>query len=123
MKLSSAFLARTLALVWAGFWMFFFVAESWAWHTPLLSALPWIGLGVTFIILALAACRWETAGGLLLVAAGFSTAVAYAFWAPLSLTIAVRVLGSCVFGVPALVAGVLFLTHRQAGTERLQSRY
>jgi hypothetical protein len=28
------YIARALALLWAGFWMFFFIAESLAWDTP-----------------------------------------------------------------------------------------
>jgi len=64
MKHVLVFLPRGLALLWAGFWMFFFVAESWAWQTPVLAALPWVGVGLFFVLLALLPWRWERTGGL-----------------------------------------------------------
>lgn len=49
MKLRLALLARALALLWAGFWVFFFAAESWVWHTPVLVALPWGGVWACYL--------------------------------------------------------------------------
>jgi hypothetical protein len=46
MRISLAVLARALALLWAGFWMFFLVIESAVWHTPVSVALPWVGVGL-----------------------------------------------------------------------------
>lgn len=116
MKLSPALLARALALSWAGFWMVFFVAESWAWHTPVGAALPWVGVGLLYVLLALVPWRWELTGGLLLVVAGLSSGVAYAIWPPPRLPLASRVLTTVVFGVPPVAAGILFLMHRRAMT-------
>ncbi len=113
MKFSLALLARALALSWAGFWMFFFVAESWTWHTPVRAALPWVGVGLLFVLLALIPWRWERTGGLLLVVAGLSAGIAYAVWSP-PLPVATRVLTTLVFGAPPLAAGVLFLVCRRA---------
>jgi hypothetical protein len=31
---SMALVARGLALLWAAFWLLFFVVESWVWDTP-----------------------------------------------------------------------------------------
>jgi hypothetical protein len=56
-KLRLVFIARVLALLWAMFWLFFFVAESLAWRTPALVAAPWVGVGLLFVILALAPLR------------------------------------------------------------------
>jgi hypothetical protein len=116
MKLRLALLARALALLWAGFWMFFFVAESWAWHTPVLVALPWVGVGLLFVVLALVPRRWELTGGLLLKVVGLSAGVAYAIWSPPRLRVASRVLTVIAFSGPPLAAGMLFLTHRRAVT-------
>lgn len=116
MKLWMVFIARVLALLWAGFWLFFFVAESLAWHTPALAAAPWAGLGLLFVILALVPWRWEVMGGVLLVVAGLLTGVAYAIWAPRGLPLVSRMITTTVFGVPPLVAGILFLRHHRAGT-------
>ena len=106
-------LARLLALSWAGLWMFFFVAESWATHTPLRNALPWVGLGLLFIIVAVAAWRWERTGGLLLFAVGLLAAVLYALRPPEQLPLAGRVVTTLFFGVPPVAAGLLFLAHRR----------
>ena len=48
-----AFIARALALLWAGFWICFFVAESWAWRSPWRVMAFWAGVGLAFSILAL----------------------------------------------------------------------
>lgn len=113
MKLSLLLLARALALVWAGFWMFVLIAESWAWHTPVPMALPWMGLGLLFVFLALLPWRWELTGGLLLVVVGLLAGVAYAIWSPPQLPVASRVLTTVVFSVPPLAAGILLLVHRR----------
>jgi hypothetical protein len=110
MKLPLAMLARGLALLWAGFWMFFFVAESVAWHTPVSMALPWVGVGLLFLFVALVPWRWEMTGGLLLMVVGLSAGAAHAVWWP------GRVLTTVVFGAPPVVAGILFLMHHRAVT-------
>jgi hypothetical protein len=116
MKLRLALLARALALSWAGFWIFFVVAESAVWHTPVRVALPWAGVGLFFVFLALVPWRWEIAGGLLLMIVGLSGGVAYAIWSPPRLAVASRVLTTVVISGPPLTAGILFLMHRRAVT-------
>lgn len=104
-------LARALALLWAGFWMFFFVVESWSWHTPLGHALLWAGAGLLFILLALIPWRWERLGGILLVVVGFAAAVAYAIWSPASLPAPSRLLTALLMGGPPIAAGTILLMH------------
>jgi hypothetical protein len=116
MKLRLVFIARALALLWALFWLFFFIAESWAWRTPALAAAPWVGLGLLFVMLALAPLRWEMAGGILLMAAGLLIGVAYAIWAPPGLPLASRVITIAVLSAPPLGTGVFFLSHHGAVT-------
>jgi hypothetical protein len=96
--------------------MFVFVAESWAWHTPVRVALPWAGLGLLFVFLALVPWRWELTGGLLLVVGGLSAGVAYAIWSPRRLPVGSRLLTTLVLSGPPLAAGILFLMHRRAMT-------
>ena len=115
MKFPWVRLARALALVWAGFWMFFFIVESWSWHTPLNAALPWVGAGLLFIVLALVPWRWELPGGLLLVVVGFAAGVAYAIWSAARLAVHGRMLTTLAISVPPIVAGVLFLMRRHGG--------
>ena len=116
MKLRMVFIARVLALVWAVFWLVVFVAESLAWRTPALVAAPWVGVGLLFVILALAPLRWEVSGGVLLVVAGLLIGVAYAIWAPPGLPLSSRVITIVVLSGPPLVAGILFLRHPGAVT-------
>jgi len=113
-KLRMVWAARVLALLWAAFWLFFFVAESWACGTPALAAAPWVGAGLLFAVLALAPRRWEAAGGVLLVALGLTAGTAYAIWAPMWRPPAVRAITIAVLGAPPLVSGILFLRHRRA---------
>ncbi len=115
MRLRLDLFARALALLWAGLWMLFFIVESWVWHTPLLMALPWVGVGLVFVLVALAACRWGAMGGIPLVAAGLSAAVGYAIWAPPAVGTASRVLSTVAFGLPPLAAGILLLASRRTG--------
>ncbi|MGA2571278.1 MAG: hypothetical protein ABSF23_12225 [Terracidiphilus sp.] len=119
MKIRLDLSGRALALLWAGFWMFFFVAESVATRAPVQAALPWVGVGLFFILLALLPWRWEAAGGILLALAGCAAGVGYALWAPLQLPAASRVLTSIALSTPALVAGILILMHRRTAPHRV----
>jgi hypothetical protein len=116
MKLWMVVVARLLALLWAVFWLFFFVAESLAWRTPALITASWAFVGLLFVGLALLPWRKEVTGGFLLVVAGLMIGVAYAIWAPPGLPLASRVITTVVFSGPPLVAGTLFLRHHRALT-------
>jgi len=115
-KLRMVFIARVLALLWAVFWLVVFVVESLAWRTPALVAAPWVGVGLLFVILALAPLRWEVTGGVLLVVVGLLIGVAYAIWAPPGLPLTSRVITIVVLSGPPLVAGILFVRHYGAVT-------
>jgi hypothetical protein len=108
-------IARALALLWAGFWIFFFVAEAWAWRTPARGVAFWGGVGLLFVVLALLPWRWEVAGGLVLLVLGLLIGVAYPIW-PLPLPLASRVITTVVLSGPPLVAGIVFLIHHRAVT-------
>jgi len=69
------FIARALALLWAGFWIWFFVAEGWAWRSPWRVMALWAAVGLAFSILALLPWKWQTTGGVLLVVSGLLIAV------------------------------------------------
>jgi len=110
------YFARVLALLWAGFWTCFFLAESLAWHTPVNRMTIWLCVGVIFLALALVAWRWEVAGGLMLIAAGVLAAAAYAIWGPRQLSLASRVATLVIFAVPPAAAGALLLIHHHGIT-------
>jgi hypothetical protein len=117
------FIARVLALLWAAFWLFFFVAESLAWRTPPLVTAPWVGVGLLCVILALVPLRWEVTGGVLLVVVGLLMGVAYAIWAPSGLPLPSRLITNVVLSGPPLVAGILFLRHHRALTPGAGDRH
>jgi hypothetical protein len=116
MKLRRVFIARVLTLLWALFWLVFFIAESLAWRTPVLVAAPWVGVGLLFALLALVPFRWEGAGGVLLVVLGVLVGPAYAIWTPPGLPLASRVITVLVLSGPPLGTGILFLRHHVAMT-------
>jgi hypothetical protein len=116
MKLRMVLLARALAALWAGFWLFFAIVESWVFHTPANAAAPWVGVALVFAVLALVPWHWEVPGGLLLVAGGLLVAMAYAIWGPPGLPLSSRVTTIAVLGLPPLAAGILFLVHHRAET-------
>jgi len=117
-KLRMVLIARALALLWAGFWLFFFVAEAWAWRTPARGVVSWGGVGLLFVILALLPWRWEVAGGLALLVLGLLIGVAYPIWSPPRLPLASRVITTVALSGPPLVAGIVFLAHHRAVTAR-----
>jgi hypothetical protein len=110
------YFARALALLWAGFWTFFFIAESLVWHARLDRMTIWVAAGLVFVILALVAWRWEVAGGLVLIAVGVLAALAYAIWGPRELSVSIRGVTLLAFGVPPVAAGILFLLHHHGIT-------
>jgi hypothetical protein len=103
--------ARVVALLWALFWLFFFVAESIAWHTPALIMALWVSVGVLFVGLALLPWRREAAGGSLLVIAGLLLGAAYTIWAPPGLPVLSHALTTIAFCGPPLLTGAVFLVH------------
>ncbi|MFZ0961596.1 MAG: hypothetical protein WAO35_11885 [Terriglobia bacterium] len=111
--MKSVIIARALALLWAGFWIFFFVVESWAWKTPARVAVFWAALGVLFLIVALLPWAWERGGGVLLAILGLSVGAVYPFWAPSRLTFASRATTTLMLCGPPIAAGIIFLKHRR----------
>jgi len=112
------YFARALALLWAGWWTVFFIAESLATQTPLDRMGIWVAIGLVFLAAALAAWRWERPGGLVLLGVGVLAALAYGMWGPRELPVAVRLLTLLVFGAPPAIAGAIFFSHRHGNASR-----
>jgi hypothetical protein len=107
-------IARTLAVLWAAFWLFVFTVESLVWRTPLRLMLVWVALGLLFGLLAAVARRWESVGGALLLLMGMVVGAGYAMSYPAQLAVWSVILTTTVLSVPPLVAGALFLLHHRA---------
>jgi len=115
-KLGIVYIARALALLWAGFWVLFFVGSAWVWHTPVHVLVSGAAVLLLFTIVALVPWRREGIGGLLLVVIGLLVGAVYAIWPPPQLPLLQRVITIVVFLTgPPLVAGILFLMHHRAG--------
>jgi len=118
MRLPMMVIARALALIWAAFWTFFFVAESWAWRAPARILTFWSGAGLVFMILALVPWGWEMTGGVLLAVAGPSIGLAYAIWSPAGLPLSNRMITNAFLSGPPLLAGLLLLIRHRAVAAR-----
>ncbi|MGA9624666.1 MAG: hypothetical protein WBL65_24595 [Bryobacteraceae bacterium] len=111
--------ARALALLWAGFWIFFFVGSIMVEPTPAHVVVVGSVVLLLFLILALVPWRWEAVGGLLLAVMGLLIGVTYAIASASffrrndgsRLPLSVRAITTLVFAGPPLVAGILFRLH------------
>lgn len=102
------YLARTVALLWAGWWVFFGLTSSLSEGLRPVDILIHAAIpGLVFVISAIIAWRWEAIGGVLLLQIGLLVLIAYIVMAynrfPLS-TITVVLLA---MALPPLVAGAL----------------
>jgi hypothetical protein len=112
--------ARALALLWAGFWVFFFVGSVMVEPTYPRALVVGSVVLLLFAILALVPWRWEAARGLLLVIMSLLIGATYAIASASffrrndgsRLPLVVRAIGTLSFAGPPLVAGILFLLHR-----------
>ena len=117
MKLWIVYAARALALLWAGFWIFFAVGSSIV-EPPPAGMVPRIAAaGLLFLVLAVLPWRWAAAGGVLLVLTGLFFAVAYPM-AYSHLPLAIRMMTAVTLAGPPLAAGFLFLLHHRAAAGR-----
>ena len=118
MKDLVAFSARAIALLWAAFWMYFFIAETLSTGTGISSGFRWFVLGLLFLVLALIPWRWEIAGAWCLAAVAVIVGAAYAIWSPKHLSAGVKIETTILFSVPPLLAGFLFFAHRRLTLHR-----
>ena len=113
--------ARALALLWAGFWITFFVGSVVVEPTPVRVIVVGAAVLLLFLTLALLPWRWEVTGGRLLVVVSLLVGVVYAIASAgivrndgSRLPLAVRAITTAVFTGPPLAAGILFLIHHRS---------
>ena len=104
-------IAKTLALLWAAFWVFFVVASALAEPTGPGSKAFVCLLGIGFFLIsAMVACRWDRIGGVLLTVEGVGLCIAnFTF---LHNPPATQMLLLLTLGLPPLLAGIMLLTPR-----------
>ncbi len=102
------FVGRSLVLLWAGFWIYFGVAsgasERLSLQGVLLHALVPGGI---FLVLAVAALRWERPAGWILAVASLAGFTAYLAF--MGFPLPVRIMYGAMIALPGLLTGLLLL--------------
>ena len=112
----TAVIARTLAILWSLFWVWFGVASAIFEQLDSAGRILHLAVpGLFFVVLTLIVWRWEAVGGGLLLLAGVAICVAYplVFGARFAWQVVALVL--LTMALPPLVAGAMFLAHWRHG--------
>ena len=108
------YIARALAMIWAGWWMYLGVASAFVEGLNLVEVLVRTTLpGLVFLVSAVIAWRWEAIGGVALVVESLLIFIAYPVMTYGSLPLSTVVFMLLTMGLPPLVAGSLFLVSRR----------
>lgn len=106
------YIARTVAFVWAAYWLFFGITSGVGEGLKLAGIIMHVVFpGVMFLAMALFAWRWPVHGAIVLMLCGMAALILY----PLEMRGAI-VLSTLMFviltmGLPPLLAGVLMFIH------------
>ena len=108
--------ARIIALLWAGFWMFFGIASGIGEGLRLTGILMHVLLpGLVFLGIALLAWRWETHGAILFMTIGLIVLIAYPILFGGKFPLSTIIFVDLTMALPPLVAGaLLFVAVRKA---------
>lgn len=102
--------ARGLALIWAGFWVFFGVASGLSEGLNALAIfIHTLVPGLIFLVFALVAWKWELLGGIVLVFAGIAVAIGYPIMVAGRFPLMTIVFVLLTMALPPLIAGILHL--------------
>lgn len=104
------YIARIIALVWAGWWVFFGLASGIGEGLDPIGVVVHTAVpGLIFLVLAIIAWLCEDIGGALLVLAGLVIMVIYPLMARGSLSISTILVAMALLALPPLIAGGLCL--------------
>ena len=104
--------ARIIALVWAGWWVFFGVASGVGEGLDLLGVLIHTAVpGLVFLGLAVLAWFREEIGGGLLVITSLLIIVLYPVMAGSAFTLSAMIMTLILLALPPMIAGILFLAY------------
>lgn len=105
-------IARTLAILWSLFWVWFGVASAIFEQLDTAGRILHVAVpGLFFVVLTLIVWRWEALGGGLLLLAGAAICVAYPLIFGPRFAWQVVLLVLLTMALPPLLAGVMFLVH------------
>ena len=104
------YIARIIALVWAGWWVFFGLASGIGEGLDPIGVVIHTAVpGLIFLVLAIIAWLRQDIGGALLVLAGLVIMVIYPLMARGSLSISTILVAMALLALPPLIAGGLCL--------------
>jgi len=105
----SRYIARVVALIWAGWWCFFGIACGLSEGLGLIGVIIHISVpGLVFLLSAVIAWRWELIGGIVLTAEGLIISIWYPLFAH-SFPPSVIVSTLAILALPPLISGIIFL--------------
>lgn len=107
------YVARALALVWAGWWVFFAVATLLGEPFSPTGLLIGTGFSLIFLGSAIIPWRWEAIGGIVLMVEGLAVLIGYPVMAQGRFPLSTIILMLLTMALPPLVAGLLFLASRR----------
>jgi len=106
--------ARTLALLWAGWWVFFGLASGLGEGLSPVGILIHTALpGLVFLVSVALAWRWETVGGVVLILEGVFVLIAYPVMTYDHFPLATIIFVLLTMALPPLAAGLLLLISGQ----------
>ena len=109
-------IARTLAILWSLFWVWFGVASAIFEQLDTAGRILHVAVpGLFFVALTLIVWRWEAVGGGLLLLAGVAICVAYPLLFGPRFAWQVVAMVLLTMALPPLVAGAMFLAHWRHG--------
>lgn len=103
------YIARTIALTWALWWIFFGLASSYIEKMNFIGTLVHMAVpGFIFLISAAIAWIWESVGGIILILEGLIILIGYPLLYYNRLSTQTIVFTLLILALPALIAGFCF---------------
>ena len=104
------YIARIIALVWAAWWVIFTIRTYIQADTNIEFDLSMPLLALIFVVSALIPWKWKALGGILLILEGLFITAAYMEQTPSEQWLS-QAAYLVIIGIPAVIAGLLFLIH------------
>jgi hypothetical protein len=103
-------LARIIAILWAGFWTFFGIASGLGEGlTPAGVFIHTLMPGLIFLLFMLLPWIWELGGGILLIVTGLFVCVAYPLMVHGRFPLETVIFVLLTMAIPPLVSGIMFV--------------
>jgi len=105
--------AKIISGLWAGFWIFFAVANIGSEGFSVTGLRIAVGFTLVFLISALIPWRWEMTGGIILLIEGLAIAVYYPLMVRDNFSLHTVIFLELTMALPPLLAGFMFVHHNK----------